>query len=950
MADFIADKDFIPDQPVARTPATGGSGFIPDSRFVSDEDRYGDAAGILKSAGLGAARSATFGLSDELLTRTGLVTPEELKGYKETNPTASTVGDVVGIAGSMALAPEAAALKGAGAALKAAELTGDAVKVAEAAKVFDAAKAASETLSGFGARGLLNPVKSVSRLGGTITEAAALPGLTTAGKVLSQAGALAAGSAAEFAVYGLGQSITEHALGDPDLNAEKVLSNMGTSALFGGALGAAFGAVKGGFQAKFPKFISQENRAAIESGDLKKTIEFSDLPEKEKTSWIEGLSRQKSNATEIDDAFKTFGAKAPEAVLSDNSFVQNGYNLLLNGAPTVSALRQQELATSAWNKIVDGTEQTIGNGTKMSKADLGTALKDGFTAKFEAQYAPIKQLYSEIEPYREAIPVSNKSTNALSRTIKDLIKEHSLIKGTPEYNFVETMSEGISQVDNLAKLANFKKALNRSTTQETKFISSAINEKFENLETKAIRRFAENEMKTPKAKSVILDLLDKTDAAKSGYSEFRDEIQKFGNVIGKKKIYGPQDFLDHMEEMTPEKFASDVWKPKNSKFQEYLAKSYPEEFELIKANRIAEIKADSMKNGEFDPRRLFKEFEGLTKEERNLLFSKEQQSAIGKANLALNSFPKSFNPSNTSNASAYRDFFTSPTKAIIGNVRDAAIEKFVTTAAKFDPDSSPTVAGLAKIERMKGAVTRSIISGVNDIFSGKATKLIYPLLPEEKNNDHDKIKPKLNDLGADASKLIDHISENTNALSEVAPDTARAMHMTMARATQFLQQKLPGQDVAKKPLSNTYQPSEAEIAKWHKYYSAVENPTNALKQVAVGNISAETMETLSVVYPKLLNEMQIAVTDKMSDAIAKKKLIPYRTKMALSMFLGSDLVNSLEPKTMLAMQNTMSTATQAKANMEQAQMSGASRKSLGTINKSNNFMTPMQKSAAREDA
>lgn len=59
-------------------------------------EHYG-AGGKAWLAGLaGAGRGATLGLSDVLMTQTGMVAPETLAGLREANPQASTMGDVAG--------------------------------------------------------------------------------------------------------------------------------------------------------------------------------------------------------------------------------------------------------------------------------------------------------------------------------------------------------------------------------------------------------------------------------------------------------------------------------------------------------------------------------------------------------------------------------------------------------------------------------------------------------------------------------------------------------------------------------------------------------------------------------------------------------------------------------------------------------------------------------------
>lgn len=151
------------------------------------QDKYGSTGqGVL--AGLaGAARGASLGLSDQMLTKSGLVAPETLQGLREANPIASTVSEIGG-AGVGLLAPGGVLAKGGALAAKGAGLA-----LAEGAA------------AGLGRKAL--------------------------------------GSAIEGALYGGGELLTEDALGETDFTGQALLSHMGAGALLGGVAGAAFGVV-----------------------------------------------------------------------------------------------------------------------------------------------------------------------------------------------------------------------------------------------------------------------------------------------------------------------------------------------------------------------------------------------------------------------------------------------------------------------------------------------------------------------------------------------------------------------------------------------------------------------------------------------------------------------------------------------------------------------------------
>jgi hypothetical protein len=171
----------------------------------------------------------------------------------------------------------------------------------------------------------------------------------------------------------------------------------------------------------------------------------------------------------------------------------------------------------------------------------------------------------------------------------------------------------------------------------------------------------------------------------------------------------------------------------------------------------------------------------------------------------------------------------------------------------------------------------------------------------------------------------------------------------MMNASRFLESKLP-KPGKQTPLGPKYKPSEAEISKWHDYFSIVEDPIKALDQVAAGNLTGQTMETLQVVYPKLLQEMQHKITEKMIDHINKNKPIPYKTKLSLSLFLDQDLVPSLDPISIAGTQATLNAASAANDAMKNAQMSSVSTNRASKLKEANRMLTPMQKSAQREGA
>ena len=224
-----------------------------DIQNYLDSQKYGKGTpSALKATALGAARTATFGLSDLALTKSGAMTPEEIRAYQKYRPGYTALGEFGAIP----------------VALSAPELLGGSAAAGEAAT--EGAGVLSK---------LANPVKAVAEAG-QATSSAALPITEKLAslavnpetspvihKILAQTGATAVGSAVEGAAYGLGQAISEYALGNPDLTGEKMLANtglmIGESALLGAGIGGTLGLGIESAKAALPKLFKPEPTSKV---------------------------------------------------------------------------------------------------------------------------------------------------------------------------------------------------------------------------------------------------------------------------------------------------------------------------------------------------------------------------------------------------------------------------------------------------------------------------------------------------------------------------------------------------------------------------------------------------------------------------------------------------------------------------------------------------------------
>jgi len=179
---------------------------------------YGGVGSTVVAGLTGAARGATLGLSDPLAVQgaklvggepAAAAMRERLNAYKELSPVASTVGEIAGIALPSLLSGGTGAVA---AGLHAAALPVEGVAALGRLGEGAVARLLPDAIEGLGAR---------------------------AGAKFLEKGA---GAALEGAIFGGGNELSEDALGNTDVTAEKMLASMGHGAVVGALAGGALGA------------------------------------------------------------------------------------------------------------------------------------------------------------------------------------------------------------------------------------------------------------------------------------------------------------------------------------------------------------------------------------------------------------------------------------------------------------------------------------------------------------------------------------------------------------------------------------------------------------------------------------------------------------------------------------------------------------------------------------
>lgn len=752
-------------------------------------------------------------------------------------------------------------------------------------------------------------------------------GLGAAGEAIAGGAGLAAKAAAgvgEGALFGAGSAVSDAALGDPDLSASKIATQVGLGAVLG--LGA--GALSHGIESAFGKTGAVKGSIADAIGKEASSA-TKEANASEAVAQEAGIAnpRIKEHAPEIVAAANRLKLPIAEGMVSADPWVQRAEDALVRGAPTYTAIKREQLYTDAY----DGVSRILSDvapESALSKADTGKVLQDGLAGEINAEAEPFNELYSMIKEDTENIPLKERSAPAIARNIMKIPEVRRGFK-SPAAQLArdvaeEIQGEGVRSVDDLrAYQTDLGGRLEREAPPNEKRILSLVRDKLDDWERRTIKNHAENFISgiedrtdiSPIEKQQVwgdkIDrmktLLGRIDEADAQYAPFRKKLTELAQWLGKNKIAGAKDAISFVtERLEPEELIKKLADKKYSGLAKFMEENFPEQMAVVREFQKGELRKAATLTDGFSPNKFLDKVQELEPEIRKAIFSPDELQRINDARTYLKSFPKNFNPSGTQNKKLFTDAFTalaeSPVGMSIANARDLGIERFIKTAGAIPEELRPNPIevgaeaaqkfnAMNAVQRIADKTDKAISSGIHAIITGVRASP-SPIISGLTHSYDDRVK-RITELAENPRTLDAHVGNHVDGLAQNLPTVSASLAAHIPATVSFLNSKIP-KDPNQLPFSRKWEPSKAAKQKFDQYYDAVANPAVSLKHVKDGTLTLDQMEALHATHPALLKQMQNQIRMHLSPDVGAK--LPFHTKQSLSMFLEMPLsISSMQP-------------------------------------------------------
>lgn len=858
-------------------PSTAGSS-LPEG-FELESDKYGGLSGMAQAASLGAVRGASVGLSDPALVAAG-APREAIKGLQEQNPITSTVSEI------------------AGTVLPA--LVGDESSLAN--------------LPGL-----------VSRLGAKAEGAALAKG---AGRIAAKG----VGFGTEGAVYGLGQSISESALGDHDLLSEKTLANIGLSAALSGGLGAVVGKLsKGDMSSAEDKLAAMKMGQNALPGTAEELISKTGMPAEQKT-WLQKLLTRdrKKDADQLTTEFSKANLPVAEGMLTDNEMAQKMASALAQ-SPTMAGEGMRDTLRSGFQEIDNKINQTFIKGEDILEPYAGGQLaKEQILDEMEKKLAPIKEGYQSREDFvsnikkitdEDALGLYNDLTKS-ANGFKNKTNEGRKVISEEANNALSEVSSIIGESGSNAPLANLD-AYSKSLAQKARAASRAgdhdvaeayylVRNKVENFVDSSLngagkeadRLFGAGSQEATQAREMV----GAYKSLKGEYKDLKESLVKFASDLKLGKKATTEKGIEEVLERIPnEKFIKRSFDAKNYDGMLRLKEKFPEVFETMAKQYKQQLYQDATNAKVFNQYQFLKNFfdEGkLSSKMRGLLFNPEEIEKMSTSKKWIENLPVKVGPSGTPEGIEYMKKVMNvfdPVEATRMGIQEAGAAFTRKTLKMLDAPGEQKLKTLMNLDKIGIKSDNGMKDKVESLFKKGARPLATKSLSVLSSSDYKKHTEEIVENANNPDVMAEKLTKSTARLYEHAPNLSDSFKLQIVKTNNFLASKVP-QPQQIGPFKENFEPSESQISEFNRYYSVVHDPMVAFEQIKNGTLLPETVETLSSVYPKLYNQMKIEVMNKLSSK--EEESIPYSTKLSVSAFVGESLDRSLLPQTILANQTT----------------------------------------------
>lgn len=209
-----------------------------------------------------------------------------------------------------------------------------------------------------------------------------------------------------------------------------------------------------------------------------------------------------------------------------------------------------------------------------------------------------------------------------------------------------------------------------------------------------------------------------------------------------------------------------------------------------------------------------------------------------------------------------------------------------------------------------------------------------PTVKHPSDRETEKLNKQIQDIQSNPNKILG----TGGQLGHYMPGHQEAATQVAGTAVNFLSSIRP--NVGRKtPLDSPTVPSSSQIAAYKSALSIAQQPLVVISKMKQGTMTPQDVMALKTMYPDLYNRLSDKMTKEIINRGSKDQPIPYKTRLAMSMFMGQPLDSTMTPQSIISAQPQSSQSTQTSATQPKQ---GARHSMTGIAKLPNSYRTQAQ--------
>lgn len=351
-----------------------------------------------------------------------------------------------------------------------------------------------------------------------------------------------------------------------------------------------------------------------------------------------------SNQADVIKSGGELGVEIPRGVLTDNpNFQKLESGLSQSGSLPAKGVRDQ------YNNFFKGIDQASDKiadlKTPQSDFSLGASIKDDLAKQVNNARAPVSEMYNNLTPDLQKIPVDAGVVNQTFGTLK----RNPIFQTKDGMEALEDAKNVALQQPELNSLKEWRSTVRDSVGSTSAPIDEKRAEAIQNAAT-TIRDNSINVMKENLPQRLhpeVDNLIDEIATADSAHAGNLKDLNSIKSIVGPKDINSPVTFLNKLSDMKEEDIARRAANLDVTSMQN-LKNKFPTVFDKAQAAKINDMVQNSMSpTSGFNVNRFMKQYGDMGQEAKDLIFTPELQSHIENLKTIKQAIPEKLGPSGT---------------------------------------------------------------------------------------------------------------------------------------------------------------------------------------------------------------------------------------------------------------------------------------------------------------